>query len=132
MLADMTTNEPPPPDPFTPTSDLPSYGSVPPPEGGYPPPPGGFPPPAPGGYGLPPETNKSAMWSLILGIISPLCCGIVLGPVAIALSRRGKTEIAYSRGQQTGDGMATAGLVLGIVGIVVWTLGIIARIALAT
>jgi len=72
------------------------------------------------------------MWSLILGIISPLCCGIVLGPVAIGLSRRGKTEIGYSRGQQTGDGMATAGLVLGIVGIVVWTLGIIVRIAQAT
>jgi uncharacterized membrane protein len=49
MLTDMTTNEP-PPDPNTPTSGLPPYGSVPPPEGGYPPPPyGGYPPAPPGG-----------------------------------------------------------------------------------
>lgn len=56
----MTTNEPPPvpSDPPTPTSDLPSYGSVAGPASDYPappsssvppPPPGGMPPPVPGG-----------------------------------------------------------------------------------
>lgn len=48
----MTTNEPPPvpTDPPRPTSDLPSYGSVPAPGEGYPPPPlGGNPPPV-GGF----------------------------------------------------------------------------------
>lgn len=51
MLADMTSNEPPPHDPYDSASNLPSYGSAPPPpEGGYPPPPpGGYPPPVPGG-----------------------------------------------------------------------------------
>ena len=47
------TNEPPPypGDPNPSASDLPAYGSTPPP-GGYPPPPpeGGYPPPPPGGY----------------------------------------------------------------------------------
>ncbi|WP_344771378.1 DUF4190 domain-containing protein [Aeromicrobium panaciterrae] len=126
----MTSNEPPPQDPYNSTSGLPSYGSVPPPpEGGYPPPPPGAGMPAPGNYGMPPQQNKKAMWSMILGIISPLCCGIILGPVAIILSRQAKTEISYSRGQQTGEGMATAGLVLGIIGTIVWTLMTIARIA---
>ncbi len=53
MLADMTSKQPPPQDPYDSTGNLPSYGSVPPPaEGGYPPPPpeGGYPPPPPGGY----------------------------------------------------------------------------------
>ena len=129
MLADMTSNEPPPQDPYDSTSDLPSYGSVPPPPGGGypPPPPGGA--PAPGNYGMPPQQNKKALWSMILGIISPLCCGVILGPVAIVLSRQAKSEIAYSRGQQTGDGMATAGFVLGIIGTIVWTLGVLLRIS---
>lgn len=132
MLADMTSNEPPPQDPYSSTGGLPSYGSVPPPAGGDypPPPPGGM--PAPGGHGMPPKQNKKALWSMILGIISPLCCGIVLGPVAIILSRQAKTEISASGGQQTGDGMATAGLVLGIIGTIAWTLVTVARIATYT
>jgi hypothetical protein len=118
----MTTNEPPPsgnqPNPHT--NDLPSYGSVPPPEGSYPPPPsGGYPPPpAPGGYGAAPEANKKALWSMILGIISLICFGIVVGPIAIVLSIMAKKEIEASGGRQTGGGQATAGLVLGILGAV--------------
>ncbi len=129
MLAVMTSNEPPPQDPFGSSNDLPSYGSVPPPPGGsYPPPPPGS-MPAPGNYGMPPQQNKKALWSMILGIISPLCCGVILGPTAIVLSRQAKSEIAYSRGQQTGDGMATAGFVLGIIGTILWTLGLLVRIS---
>ena len=69
------------------------------------------------------------MWSMITGIISLFCCGVVLGPVAIVLSNQAKSEIAYSRGMQTGEGMAKAGLILGIVGIVGWVLLIIVRVS---
>lgn len=131
MLAAMTTNEPPPQDPYGSSTSLPSYGSVPPPPqgGGYPPPPPGGGMPAPGNYGMPPQQNKKALWSMILGIMSPLCCclGLILGPAAIIVSRQAKTEIAYSRGQQTGESMATAGLVLGIIGTVIGALYIVAQ-----
>ena len=66
---------------------------------------------------------------MITGIISLFCCGVVLGPVAIVLSNQAKNEIAYSRGMQTGEGMAKAGLILGIVGIVGWVLLIIVRVS---
>ena len=118
----MTTNEPPPNEPQSPTSDLPSYGSVQPPlppAGSVPPPPAGGLPPAPGGYGAPaaPEQNKKALWSMILGIVGLVCCGIFAGIPALVLSSQAKKEIAASGGQQTGGGMATAGLVLGILSL---------------
>ncbi|WP_375003178.1 DUF4190 domain-containing protein [Aeromicrobium sp. CTD01-1L150] len=115
----MTSNTPPPGDPQDPQqpgngSDLPSYGSVPPPPGD-----GSYPPPPPGGgdFGAAPQTNKKALWSMILGIVGLLCCGILLGIPAIILSVIGKREIAESGGRQTGGGMATAGLILGIIAV---------------
>ena len=127
----MTTNEPPPEGPpSTPTSGLPSYGSTPPPPGGYPPPPGGHqPPPAPGGYGAPMENNKKALWSMITGIISLFCCGVVLGPVAIVLSNQAKAEIAATGGAQPGAGQAKAGFILGIIGIVGWLIVLVIRLS---
>ncbi len=88
-----------------------SYDAPPPP-----PPGGGYGQPQYGGYGQPQGTNKKAMWSMILGIVSLLCCGLFAGIPAIILSRSAKTEIAAT-GQQ-GGGMATAGLVLGILACV--------------
>jgi len=131
----MTTNEPPPyPGEPNPSANNPqpppSYGSTPPPEGSYPPPPpGGYPPPAPGGYGAPLESNKKALWSMILGILSPLCCGVILGPVAIVLSNQAKAEIAATGGVQPGAGQAKAGFILGIIGIVIWGLGVLVRLS---
>ncbi|MFY9614352.1 MAG: DUF4190 domain-containing protein, partial [Candidatus Dormiibacterota bacterium] len=61
--------------------------------------------------------NQNALVSLILGIASFFTCGIA-APFAIWLARRAKREIAASNGTQGGDGMATAGLVLGIIGLV--------------
>ncbi|MEJ7633430.1 DUF4190 domain-containing protein [Aeromicrobium sp.] len=120
----MTTNEPPPypGEPTPPTNDLPSYGST-------PPPPGGFQAPAPGGYGAPPQQNKKALWSMILGILGLLCCGFFTGIPALILGNQAKKEIAASGGSQTGGGMATAGVILGIVAIV---FGVISLILFAT
>ena len=77
-----------------------------------PPPP---PPPMQGGPGMPggyaqPQTNQKAMWSMILGNLA-------------------KKEINASGGAQTGGGMATAGVILGIIAIV-WS--IISGILFAT
>ena len=134
----MTTNEPPPyPGEPNPSANNPQpppppgYGSTPPPpEGSYPPPPpGGYPPPAPGGYGGVPQQNKKALWSMILGIIGIVCCGFFTGIPALILANQAKSEIRASGGTQTGEGMATAGFVMGIVSIV---FGVIYVILFAT
>jgi hypothetical protein len=104
-----------------------------PPPAYQPPPPPPAPPPAPpaappGGYQpLPPPpqqpgqvtfvalpSNQNALISLILGIAGFVTCGVT-GPFAIWLARKGKKEIQASGGRQGGDGMATAGLILGII-----------------
>lgn len=104
---------PPPGGGYTPPPPPPGYGQ---PEGGY-----GAPPPGYGGpaYGGAPVQNKKALWSLILGILGFVCCGVVLGIVAIVLGQQAKGEIAASNGMQTGEGMAKAGVILGIIAIVV-------------
>ncbi|MGH9245533.1 MAG: DUF4190 domain-containing protein [Acidimicrobiales bacterium] len=66
--------------------------------------------------------NKKATWALITGILSLFCFGIILGPVAIVLANQAKNEIRASGGTQGGDGLATAGMVLGIIGLIA-TLG---------
>lgn len=89
------------------------YGQAPP----APPPGGGF--GAPGGYGQPQKTSPLAITSLVTGIVGLLFCTLfVLSIAAIVTGVIGRKQIAASGGAQKGDGMAKAGLVLGIVGVV--------------
>jgi hypothetical protein len=90
-----------------------------------PPPP---PPPGAGGYAAP-QTNQKALWSMILGILGIVCCGIFAGIPALILGNSAKKEIASSGGAQTGDGMAKAGVILGWISIAFSILGIIFVIA---
>jgi len=64
-----------------------------------------------------PSSNQKALWSMILGIASLFCCGVITGAAAIILSQQAKREIAASGGMQTGAGQAQAGFILGIIGI---------------
>ncbi len=78
-----------------------------------------------------------AVISLILGIASLVCCGFLAGIPAIITGVKAQRQVAWSRGTETGHGMATAGIVLGVmvttmsaVGIFVWVLqGLLAYIA---
>jgi len=72
-----------------------------------------------------PAGNKKALWSMILGILSLFCCGVVTGVAAIVLSQQAKQEIAASGGMQSGAGQAQAGFILGIIGVVISVIGII-------
>jgi hypothetical protein len=62
-----------------------------------------------------PETNSSAVASLVLGALWLLGIGSVL---ALIFGYRARREIKSSQPHQTGAGLATAGIVLGWVGIV--------------
>lgn len=136
-------SQPPPyPDGSDPAADLPGYGTMPaadqpnPPNPGIasgpnPMPPGGFQPPA-GGYQQPwmsaaQPGNQSALWSMILGIVSiPMACfcgiGVVTGIAAIVLGIVAKRQIAQSNAMQpgapqSGAGQALAGIICGIVAV---------------
>ena len=130
------------------SSDEPPYGEQPPDPGqpyGHqpgPPPPPGQPPygAQPGGYGYQPygygppvaaapQTSVMAILSLVVGIIGLLaCCTFIFSIAAVVLGFLGKKEVAESHGARSGGGMATAGLVLGIVGIVLGILYIVGSV----
>lgn len=98
-----------------------SYGQPP----SYPPPPAG----APGGYGQPQKTSPLAVVSLVLGILGvPCCMFLVFGIGAVVTGFLARKQIDASQGSLKGSGMATAGIVLGVVSvvlaIVVWLLNI--------
>jgi len=86
-----------------------------------PPPP---PPPGQGGYAVP-QTNQKALWSMILGILSLVCCGLLAGIPALILGNSAQKEIAASGGMQTGEGMAKAGVILGWISVALSVLGLI-------
>jgi hypothetical protein len=57
----------------------------------------------------------------VLGIISCVCCPIV-GPVALFIGNASRRRVEASGGTLGGGGMATAGLILGIIGTVLLVL----------
>lgn len=93
--------------------------------------PGGFGPPAqPGwtGYGMPvtpvaTRTDPLAIWSLVLGILGiPMLClcytGVPALIAAIPLGFVSRKRIRESQGSLNGDGLALAGAICGIGGLV--------------
>jgi type IV pilus assembly protein PilA len=126
---------PTPPPPEAPQAGAPSPASnsawlnVPPAQTQYPPQ-QAYPPqaqPYPGQFQ--PQTDGKATASLILGILSILCFGLLTGLPAIILGHISRGNIEQSRGRLTGAGMALTGLILGYVSIVS-TILIIAAIAI--
>jgi hypothetical protein len=67
------------------------------------------------------RTDGLAIGSLICGILSlvcfwPLCLGVLLGPAAAIMGFISRQRIAASGGTVGGNGLALAGLVLGVIG----------------
>ena len=65
-----------------------------------------------------------SIWSLVLGIISLLFVPFLTGTVAVILG--GIAIGRCNRGEASGKGMAVAGLVMGIIGIVGWVILLVA------
>ncbi len=75
------------------------------------------------------ETNSKSIISLTLGILSiviPLI-GLVLGTIGLVFSRKATKEIVKTI--ENGKGLATAGLICSIVGIIIQAFGVIGIIA---
>ncbi|NUU19794.1 DUF4190 domain-containing protein [Cellulomonas humilata] len=117
---------PPPPQPQYPATPYPAAGGAPQypaatPYGSAP----GYQQPAQaygGGYVYP--KNSLAVWSLVLGIVSfVLSCGLFTGIPAVIVGNNAKKAVA--RGEANNGGMATAGVILGWIAIVLSILGII-------
>ncbi|MEE6259457.1 DUF4190 domain-containing protein [Plantactinospora sonchi] len=70
----------------------------------------GYPPP----YAGPRPTNGMAIASLVTGIVALFSCSL-LGGVAVYLAKRAREEIR-TKGEE-GEGLATAGLVIGWIGV---------------
>jgi hypothetical protein len=85
------------------------------------------PPQRPAGNLAPiPRNNGLAVASLVLGILWVYWIGSIL---AVVFGHRARRQIDESDGTQAGRGMATAGMVLGYVGIGFLVLGVLAVIA---
>lgn len=69
-----------------------------------------------------PKTDGLAIASLVVGIISVTCAGylgIILGPMALIFATRARNRIEKSGGWTKGASLATAGIVLGVIGTLV-------------
>jgi len=89
---------------------------------------------APGGGYVPvmaPPTDSQATVALVLGILSLLPCCWVVGPVAFFIGNAARRRIEVAGGTISGGGMATAGMVMGIIGTVFLVLVILYAIAVA-
>jgi hypothetical protein len=119
------SNLPPPPppggdQPYDPNQPPPSYD----PGYGQAPPPGGYGQPGYGGGSGSPATNGLAIGSLIVSILGLLgncfCFGGILSPVGIVLGFMGKKKADQSGGAVGGRGMALAGIIIGVIGTLIF------------
>lgn len=78
-------------------------------------------------YSGPQVNAPGAVASLVYGLIGMLFCGVIFGTLAIVKSREARAAIAFNP-RYSGGGMATAGLILGILGLVTWGILILVRI----
>jgi hypothetical protein len=71
---------------------------------------------------------KQADEALKYAIIGIFCFGIILEPMAISKALKAK-KMTEANPRLTGSGKATAALIIGIVSLVLWVIGLIARFA---
>jgi hypothetical protein len=77
-----------------------------------------------GSYYTEPKNSSMALISLISGILGLTLLPFVGSIVAVITASMAKKEIRESGGTLSGDGMATAGQVLGWIGIALTVLGL--------
>jgi hypothetical protein len=74
------------------------------------------------------ETAPGATAALVLGIIGFCLCPIVCGILAIVFGNSALTKIRENPGRFQGEGIAKAGLILGVVQLILFVLGLLLNI----
>jgi hypothetical protein len=70
-----------------------------------------------------PETSGAAIAALVMGILSIVAClGPITGIPAMVVGRRATRDIDASNGQLEGRGLASAGVITGLIGSLLWGL----------
>ena len=69
-------------------------------------------------YSGPQQTDGKALGSLVLGILSLVGLWLLAGIPAVILGHLAKSNIRKSMGRLTGDGLATAGLIMGYLSVI--------------
>jgi hypothetical protein len=64
------------------------------------------------------STSQMAIWALITGIMSVLCCCNILAPVSIVLGAVALAQLKHHP-EQRGAGFAIAGIVLGVIALLI-------------
>ncbi len=69
-------------------------------------------------------TEPLAIWSFVLGVLSLLCCGFILGIPAVICGHLALSKF-QKEPQLQGKGFATAGLIIGYVAIAFWLIYVV-------
>lgn len=77
-----------------------------------------------------PADNTKAIITLVLGILSLICCGFFAGIPAIFVGRSELKAIDEGRSSENNRNMAKIGFILGIVGTILSILGTLAYIGI--
>jgi hypothetical protein len=72
-------------------------------------------------------SSSRATTSLVLGLVGFLCCQLC-SPIAWYLGAAERTAIKNGASAPQGEGIATAGMILGIIGTALMALGLIAAL----
>ena len=83
-----------------------------------------LPPPLPTPPPVPSRTPATAILSLVLGAFSLVCGWLFTGIPAVICGHIARAKIRKSNGALEGKGLATAGLILGYIGIVIGLMGV--------
>ena len=72
-----------------------------------------------------PKTSSLAITSMVLGIVGILFFGIILGPLAIIFGSIAINRINEKPHELEGRGMAKAGIICGVIAVVIYIIAII-------
>ena len=62
-------------------------------------------------------TNGTAVAALVCGILGVTACPLVLSVVALVLGYNARSDLRQPGSREQGDGLATAGIVMGWIGV---------------
>jgi len=71
------------------------------------------------------KASGMAITALVLGILSPFCCGILSGIPAVIIGWMERGKIQRGESSMKGNGFALAGIILGAIGIVFSLIGFV-------